>query len=317
MVDDIEYKPLCSILCTSYNHEDFIKDCIHGIWNQAYKNIEIIVLDDGSTDKSVSVLNDLNKCSPFPMQIIVQENTGNVGKNCNKMIGLAKGKYIIFISCDDFLTKNSINEKITLMEKDESICLVISKKYYRINKNNTISEEIDQDWLAAKITIDDLLNLEYERFHSFFIQGVVFRKDIVNQVDGFNENMAGDDIVLRTKIFLYLKQNPDKSFVILDTLGFYYRMHDHNIHKNRIRQIKTVVEVLDTFFTDRPTPEILTRWMKNCVRSMGLKKSNIIFTFSDRCIRLKSNVLKLYHVQRLLTICKSLVRKCLKTCNFI
>lgn len=305
---DLDYKTLCSVLCCSYNHENFIKDCIYSIWNQSYKNVEIIALDDGSKDKSVTVLQDLCKDSSLPMQIIVQENTGNLAKNLNKMIRMAKGKYVVFISCDDFLTENSISEKIALMKQDESLCFVTSRKYYKINEDATILKEMDQVGLNAYTTVNDLLNLEYERFHSFFIQGAVFRKDLINNIDGFNENMTGDDIVLRTKVFFHLKNNSYKTFMILDTFGFYYRIHSDNIHKNIIRQIKTVVEILDTFFVDKPSPEILIRWMRYCVRSIGLKEANVIFTFSDRCVKLKSDVLKMYCIGRLFAIWKILIK---------
>ena len=50
-------KKLISFCCLSYNHENYIEQCIRSIWNQNYKNIEILALDDGSKDNSVSILN--------------------------------------------------------------------------------------------------------------------------------------------------------------------------------------------------------------------------------------------------------------------
>ena len=65
--------PLISVCCVSYNHEKFITKCLESIWNQDYKNIEIIVVDDGSSDNSVNILENLKSKSPFPMTILTQQ----------------------------------------------------------------------------------------------------------------------------------------------------------------------------------------------------------------------------------------------------
>jgi alpha-1,3-rhamnosyltransferase len=257
-----------------------------------------LVLDDGSKDGSIRILQDLSRRSPVSMQVIFQENTGNIAKNMNKLIKLAKGKYVSFISGDDILTENSINEKVKLLESDDFLCFVVSKRFYKINEFRTIIKESLQGELVPSLTADDLLNLEYEKFHSFFIQNAVFRKDVINYIGGFDENMTGDDIVLRIRIFFYLKNNPNMSFIISDTFGFYYRLHSNNLHKNSIRQVKTIVEVLDTFFPDRPTPELFIGLVRYCVRSIGRRDAGIIFTFSDRCIKIKEKVLKYYNIKR-------------------
>ena len=103
---------LLSFLCVSYNHEKYIEDCIKSIWENDYKNIEIFVLDDGSTDNSLCILNKLKEQSPFPMQIFSQNNTGKIGANFNKLINKANGNFISIIACDDKLVENSLNVKM-------------------------------------------------------------------------------------------------------------------------------------------------------------------------------------------------------------
>ena len=67
-------KSLVSICCLSYNQEKYIKEAIEALWMQEYKNIEILALDDGSSDNSPNILSELAKKSPVPMQIILQKN---------------------------------------------------------------------------------------------------------------------------------------------------------------------------------------------------------------------------------------------------
>ena len=62
-------EPLISVLIASYNHAHFIEETIRSIWNQTYKNIEIIIVDDASPDSSVDVLTKLQRKSPITMKI--------------------------------------------------------------------------------------------------------------------------------------------------------------------------------------------------------------------------------------------------------
>jgi glycosyltransferase involved in cell wall biosynthesis len=65
-------KDLISICCLTYNHENFIRESIESIWGQDYRNIEILVLDDGSSDNGYNELLKLQKESTFPMTVIKQ-----------------------------------------------------------------------------------------------------------------------------------------------------------------------------------------------------------------------------------------------------
>lgn len=270
--------PLCSICCLSYNHEKFIKQNIEQIWKQEYKNIEIITLDDGSSDNSVQVLNDLQKISPIPMKVISQKNSGKISKNFNTLIENANGKYILLMSCDDKITDNIISPRISLMENNENMVFVASKNLYKINNLDEAIGEDCQEHLKQNIkTAGDLLNCEYENIHSFFIQGALFRKDIINRVSGFDEDLLGDDIVLRIKIYQYMQKHPELTFKINDEYGFYYRMHNSNIHKNSIRQIKLVSEVLERYFPDREPPKLFYGWLTYTVKNNSFKSILAMF----------------------------------------
>ena len=90
-------KGLCSICCLGYNHAEFLTECIVSIWDQTYRNIEIIAVDDGSSDKSVEILNQLKNRSPFKMTVISQSNTGNIGKNFNTAMKQFKGSLYLLL----------------------------------------------------------------------------------------------------------------------------------------------------------------------------------------------------------------------------
>ena len=249
---------LLSICCLGYNHEQFIKDNIYAIWNSDYKNIEIIVLDDGSKDNSAKILKELQKESPYPMKVILQDNTGNIGHNLNVLIKESKGDFISFISLDDVLYSNKIKKCIDKLIENPYLAFVASSQIDLIDKNkkiiSTFREKLDE---YTNIKIEDLLELEYTDFYSFYIQGAFFRKSIVNNVSGFDEDMTGDDIILRTKIFRYMINNPKYQFEIIKEPFVCYRFHENNISKNYAIQLKIMTEYFQRYWPDRKIPNNL------------------------------------------------------------
>ena len=198
-----------SFCCLSYNHSAFVEECIKSIWNQNYNNIEIIVLDDGSKDNSFEIIQQLEKQSPYPMTIITQKNSGNIGANFNKLISKATGDYITFIACDDCFIENTIPEKIDILNNNDNIAFVCDSKIRAIDENNN---EI-KDYPKMKLdkiknpSAKDILKHDFKRIHSYYIQGAVYRKNIVDAVEGFDESCICDDIILRTKIARYIIKN--------------------------------------------------------------------------------------------------------------
>ncbi|SHN66640.1 glycosyltransferase family 2 protein [Desulfovibrio litoralis] len=287
MIVNSNDQPLCSVCCLSYNHSKFIKQNITSIWEQSYKNIEIIALDDGSPDNSAKILTDLKEQSPFPMKVLLQKNTGSVSKNFNRLLDNASGKYILFISCDDMLTEETIQSKIDLMEQNDNIVFVASKRNYNIDDDGNVFDKNVFTYLDDSIkTAEDLLSCEHENIGSFYIQNALFRKSIVNAVGGFDEDLLGDDIVLRTKCFLYMKQHPELTFRITDDFGMYYRSHDNNIHKNSERQIKLIAQVFERYFSDKKAPKKFVKMMKDRVSNVLFEDALRSLFISKKCIEL-------------------------------
>jgi glycosyltransferase involved in cell wall biosynthesis len=104
--------PLVSIVITLYNYEIYIKDCIRSIQNQDYSNIEIIVVDDSSSDKSYK-----RAMGAACKKTTVIRHEKNIGYSSAKNSGIiaSKGDYIVMLDADDMLTKDSISSRIKLM----------------------------------------------------------------------------------------------------------------------------------------------------------------------------------------------------------
>jgi alpha-1,3-rhamnosyltransferase len=266
-----------------YNHSRFLDAHFAAIWNQTYPDIEIIALDDGSPDGSAAMLEDLAKKSPRPMTVIQQGNTGNVPGNFNELLRRAKGKYVVIISCDDVLPENAVAPKIKEMEKDDRLAFVASRRFRLIDENGRESAEQNQRELdEAARTADGLLELEYTRFATFYVQSAVFRKEIADAVGGYDEDLFGDDIILRIKIFNHMKQHSRLSFRILDDCGLLYRVHGNNISKQSLRWMHLVLQALDRYFPERPNPPLLKALVQGMIKTATLKEAYALLTMSPR-----------------------------------
>ncbi|MDR2436459.1 MAG: glycosyltransferase [Endomicrobium sp.] len=255
---------LCSICCLGYKHAKFLEDNIRAIWEGDYKQVEIIAIDDGSKDGSIELLYAMASQSPCNMTVIDQEHTGNIGKNFNIALSKAKGEFVSFIAMDDYLYPNALSKKIDLMKDNKKIAFISNASISVINTYGKYIERLAIFNVKKIKTISDLLELEYQT-GSFFIQGCVIRTELVNKIGGFDEDMTGDDIVFRTKLFLYISQNEDLTFLIFKEPACYYRMHDSNIHKNIKRLIRIISDYLEKYWPNRDLPVNYVRWAKDMI----------------------------------------------------
>jgi hypothetical protein len=90
-----------SVLMPSFNHACFIEEAVRSVWTQSYRNVELVVIDDGSSDGSLELLQALRSVSPINMIVEGQENQG-VTKTLNRALGLASGDIICLLASDDF-----------------------------------------------------------------------------------------------------------------------------------------------------------------------------------------------------------------------
>lgn len=146
---------LVSIIIPVYNGEKHIKKCLDKLSEQTYKEIEIIVLNDGSTDSTKSILNDISKENK-KIKIINKNNTG-VSDTRNLGIKTATGEYILFLDSDDFLEKNAIEKMISKVDNENIDMLVFGFKV--LGSNNRLNDtDTLKNLLHSKDVKYDLIN---------------------------------------------------------------------------------------------------------------------------------------------------------------
>ena len=123
-------KPLVSIVCLSYNHVDYVADAIESVLNQTFKEYELILIDDASTDGTQEVLKEFISRNPHIKCSLIQQNIGNC-KAFNLGLNVAEGKYIIDLSADDFLLPDRLKEQVKAFKQlDDTYTMCFTDAIY-------------------------------------------------------------------------------------------------------------------------------------------------------------------------------------------
>lgn len=114
--------PLITVLMPCFNSEAYIKNALNSLINSSFGNIEIIVIDDGSTDSSASIIRSFQK-KDFRIKVINNSQNLGVSKSLNKGLKIAKGKYFTRLDCDDTITPDKLLKQFLLLEQSNySFC---------------------------------------------------------------------------------------------------------------------------------------------------------------------------------------------------
>ena len=133
-------KPLASVIVPAFNVEEYIRECIESIQMQSVDEIEIIVVNDGSTDKTGVILDELAR-EDERIRVIHKENAG-VSAARNDGIDVANGKYIAFVDGDDFLAPDFLEYMIGLAEQNGSEFCLSLNCFTKKNEEQIIEDKI-------------------------------------------------------------------------------------------------------------------------------------------------------------------------------
>jgi len=121
-----------SICIPTYNRKEYLKETLDSIAKQSFKNYEIVIVDDGSTDGTKEMVDSLN----MPINYYWQENAGDAAAR-NKLIDLAKGQYLAFIDSDDLFLPDSIENLVNVIEANDADVIAYGS-YYRIDAESNV-----------------------------------------------------------------------------------------------------------------------------------------------------------------------------------
>lgn len=228
-----------SVIVPVYNVEKFIDKCLNSLVNQTLKEIEIIVVNDGSSDNSQKIIDEYVKKYPNKIKSFIKENGGQ-GSARNMGMEKAVGEYISFVDSDDWLDLNTLEKMYNLAKKDKSdivICDMVDHYsnytiYHNCTKYNSVFEVTPSacNKIFRKELIKDfrfLSKLWYEDFD--FTTKILFNTNKISNIsEGFYHCNCGHESTMNNN---NSKKNLDMIIVIEDIIDYLKKndKYDKNI----------------------------------------------------------------------------------------
>lgn len=213
--------PLISVIIPIYNAEEYLKECIESVQKQKYNNLQILLINDGSTDKSLEICKYYEK-NDNRIVVIDRPNSG-VSASRNIGINLARGKYISFVDSDDYLQEDMYEKLIDIITKDNSDLCALTKYTIRvfdkklINKNHSV--------ISKENAIKNLLLLKFPSS----LWAYLYKKEIMEGLL-LDENIHFfEDFEFNLRILLN-----SKKISICDKDLYYYRINPNSTNSQKI-----------------------------------------------------------------------------------
>lgn len=194
--------PLVSIIVTNYNGLKYLRRCFDSLLKQTYKNIELIMADDHSTDGSVAFV---RKRYPS-IKIAVNKVNSGLGRNSNNGARLACGKYLFFYNNDTYSYPNFVEELVKAAETDYMVGMVNPTQlpYHAKDDSKMTIFQKDRGWSAGSDIYGNVCPSMWTN-HEFFPDAAIFMPSLVfKKIGGFDDNffLYGEDMDICWRIHL-------------------------------------------------------------------------------------------------------------------
>ncbi len=202
-------EPLISIIVPVYNTEKYLDRCIQSIVNQTYKNLEIILVDDGSTDKSAEICD--NYASIDDRIRVIHKKNGGSSSARNAGLDACNGEYIGFIDSDDYISLDMYENLYMMCNNVVSISTIGMKEVSAYDTstdsgNTDITFNTNEYYLKKILLKDDGGSVCSRLFH----------KDIISDIR-FKENKLNEDVLFMVDVLSRIR-----SVIYINEIGYYY-----------------------------------------------------------------------------------------------
>ena len=239
---DTNIEGLISVIIPTYNAAKYIEETLQSVINQTYNNIEIIVVDDGSTDQTEAILQSYKDPR---LVYIKQANSGGPAKPRNTGIAASKGEYIAIFDSDDLMTPNKLSIELEALKRtpnsafccsnysmiDDKGCLITAdlwetnKAYQKLNK--TRKDSFGNILFRPGEIVNSIL------LHNFIASSsMLIRKNVFQSLGGFDETLQNTD-----DYDMWLRMSPLYSCICVPQALHHYRVREGNITSRGIHKL--------------------------------------------------------------------------------
>lgn len=265
----INSNPLVSIVIPCYNHEKYVKDTIESVINQTYDNIELIIIDDGSTDNSVNIIEQsVQKCKErfVRFKFISQTNKG-LSATLNKSLEWCKGDYFSCIASDDIILPKKTSIQVRYLNENNRILAVFGGMKLIDDNGNVIRElkVTNRTYNFEDIMLGDV---------TIYAPTQMIRTQCIRDVGGYNPDLLIEDY------YMWLKLAEKGDLYCLSNCLSLYRKHGNNTSNQINKMYEGRLELLRYFqYSEYYEQAVSDVEWQNHLEQMISNKENRIYNF--------------------------------------
>jgi len=254
-------QPLVSVLMTAYNREKYIAEAIESVLTSTYKNFELIIVDDASTDKTVEIARGFEDKDERIKVFVNEKNLGQF-PNRNHAASYAIGKYIKYVDSDDGIYNWGLEYCVDLMEKYPEAGMGIFKARNKVEAEYLLPEKA----VNGHFFENSFLNIGPS--------GIILRRDAFEKAGRYNPNYG-----VPSDMYFNIKMSSLFPVVILETEFFFYREHEGQEIKNRYSYLlynypymRDILKLPELPVSEKKKVRLLTSakrsFLKECIRTI-------------------------------------------------
>ena len=218
----MDNKPLVSILLLSMNHESFIEQCINSLANQTYENIEVIYVDNASSDKTFEIGQRLLQACGLPYKCFSNKESKTISYNLNFLLQHSSGAFVSPLSTDDWFEPGNIQKKVEHLLFNPDVGALFSNGWIFLQaEQKTILND------ASTFRRGYIFKEVLTQADCIFYVGVMYRRNILDKVGNWDEHLLIEDTDM------YIRIGSVAKIDFLDEPLVYYRRTSSSASKNK------------------------------------------------------------------------------------
>jgi glycosyltransferase involved in cell wall biosynthesis len=245
----MEKHSLVSVIIPVFNGETYIVEAIESVLNQTYPSLELIVVDDGSTDDTQRILKDYHS----RLRCVSQQNSG-VSAARNYGLRLARGEYIVFLDADDVLLPTKLTNQVACLDREPDVGSVHSG-WHLIDAQGEYIETVEPWHDAPHLDLETWLI-----WCPFYLPAMMFRRHWLESVGGFDPTLRqAEDVDLLLRLSLM-----GCTTTWLQQPTVCYRQHGNSTMQNGLQQAESITRVMTAFLARSDLP-VETHQLENTI----------------------------------------------------
>lgn len=216
----VKQRPLITVYIPCHNYGRYLKEAVDSVFAQSFANWELIIVDDGSDDDTPMLCEEIRRANSDRVRVIRNDPARGLQYNANRVLELARGKYIMRLDADDWLDESALLVMGNCLESRPEVALVYPNYFYVDAQGNLLGVE-DRKKIGKEAKLLDL------PAHGAC---TMVRRRVLKVLGGYDEKHDAQD-----GYELWLKVSRRYEVASISTPLFYYRQHDDSLSRNEDR----------------------------------------------------------------------------------